>query len=327
MKTYEPEIMFIFPGQGAQYVGMGSDIYREYGAVRRIYSKASDIVGYDIAELSFNGPAEELNKTKFTQPALVTHSMACLEVFKELTENKIVPAVAAGHSLGEYCALVAAGVLSFEQALTLVNKRGELMGKHGRGKMVALPLDLESVKSFVDGHYCGIGSCNLPEQTVVGGTEDDLKSVVDYVKKEFQKRGTFLNTEGAFHTYLMVKAAEEFRPHLDAAEMVSPQFRVLSNYSGEYHPSDPQRIKAYLFFQLFNSVKWIWGMKRAVKDGVTTVIEFGGGIGPGESPDSKRPNLGGITRKAFRDFNQNGCHLPAINSRTLKETAGVQTDT
>lgn len=323
MQNFEPEIMFIFPGQGSQYVGMGSDIYKDVPVVQQIYQEANDVLGYDLTKLSFEGPEEKLNKTRYTQPALLTHSIACLEAFKELTEHKISPNIAAGHSLGEYCALVASGALTFESALKLVSKRGELMSEYGRGKMIAFPLDLDSVKSFVNRYYCGIGGCNLPEQIVVGGREQDLEAIAEYAKEHFGKRGTFLNTEGAFHTYLMVKAAEEFRPFLDDTEMNVPQVKVLSNYTGEYHPADPQQVKAALFFQLFNPVKWIWGMQRAIEDGVKTVIEFGGGIGSGEGPESKRPNLGSITRKAYRDFGQEGTHVPVINAGTLKEAAGL----
>jgi len=325
MDHFEAEIMIVFPGQGSQYVGMGSDIYKEFPIVQQIYQKANDVLGYDLTKLSFEGPEDKLNKTRYTQPALLTHSIACLEAFKELSENQVSPSIASGHSLGEYSALVAAGALTFEDALKLVSKRGELMSEYGRGKMIAFPLDLDAVKSFVNRYYCGIGGCNLPEQIVVGGREEDLASIADYAKEHFGKRGTFLNTEGAFHTYLMVKAAEEYRPYLDKTELVKPQIKVLSNYTGEYHPFDPQQIKAALFFQLFNPVRWIWGMQRALKDGVKTVIEFGGGIGSGEGPASKRPNLGSITRKAFRDFGTEGTHVPIINAVTLKEAAGLVT--
>lgn len=135
----EQHTLYVFPGQGSQYQGMGSDLCSEYEVARKIYTQASDVLGYDIAELSFHGPDEKLNLTQYTQPALLTHSIACLEIFKDLTDDRLQPAMTAGHSLGEYSALVAAKALSFESALKLVQKRGELMGAHGEGEMTAFP--------------------------------------------------------------------------------------------------------------------------------------------------------------------------------------------
>jgi malonyl CoA-acyl carrier protein transacylase len=321
MENLEPKVIFVFPGQGSQYVGMGSDIHAEFATARAVYEQASETLGFDMTELSFRDPEETLNRTQFTQLALLTHSIACLRVYQELTAGRIEPFACAGHSLGEYSSLVAAGALQFRDALTLVQKRGELMSEHGRGKMVAFPLDVETVRSFVSSHYCGIGGCNLPEQTVVGGSESDLEAITAYVTENFRKRGTFLNTEGAFHTYLMTRAAEEFRPYLEATPMKTPAVKVISNYTGDYHPDDPNKIKALLFFQLFNPVKWIWGMQRALRDGVHTIVEFGGGIGKGDSPAQKRPNLAGITNRAFQSVNQYGRHIPAINCETLRQSA------
>ncbi len=317
MENLNCRVIFVFPGQGSQYVGMGSDIHAEYGVARTVYEQASETLGYDMAELSFRDPEDKLNRTQFTQLALLTHSVACLRVFQELTGGQVEPYACAGHSLGEYSSLVAAEALAFGDALKLVEKRGQLMSEYGRGKMVAFPLDEETVRSFVSSHYCGIGACNLPEQTVVGGNEPDLEAVVAYVRETFRKRGTFLNTEGAFHTYLMTRAAEEFRPFLEATPMQSPAVKVVSNYTGSYHPDDPEQIKALLFFQLFNPVRWIWGMQHALRDDVHTIVEFGGGIGKGESPAEKRPNLAGVTNKAIESVNQYGRYIPAINCGTL----------
>ena len=313
------KIMYIFPGQGSQYVGMGSDLYEAFETARRVYDRASEVLGFDLTKLSFEGPEEELTRTVNTQPALLTHSIACLEVFNDLTEGQVRPNVTAGHSLGEYSALVAAGALSFEEALRLVRTRGELMSAFGRGKMIAFRADLETVRDFADDFYCGIGGCNLPEQTVVGGTEQDLAALAEHTAS-LGYRGTPLNTEGAFHTYLMVTAAEAFRPALNAADMNPPACNVLSNYTGEYHSPDPARIKAHLFFQLFNPVKWIWGVQRAIEDGVNVIIEFGGGIGKGEGPAEKRPNLQSITKRAYQGMDREGLYFPAINRPTIESS-------
>jgi len=217
MESVSPKVMHIFPGQGSQYVGMGSDIHKEFSSVRDIYQRASDALGFDVAKLSFEGPKEQLDKTEYTQPALLTHSIACLEAFRELTGNRWPAEFVGGHSLGEYSALVAADALTLEEAVGLVRQRGRYMSDYGRGKMVAFRLDLESIRSMAEAHYCGIGGCNLPDQTVVCGFKDDLVELVDEVVEKFgkAKAGRFLNTEGAFHTYLMITAAERFRAELD----------------------------------------------------------------------------------------------------------------
>ena len=158
-------------------------------------------------------------RPRYTQPALLTHSYACLQVFRELTENRLKPVIAAGHSLGEYSALVAANVLSFESALKLVQRRGELMGEYGEGEMTAFPLDLETIRPIAERYHCAVAGCNLPDQTVIGGRGEDLASAEQEVKDSFaRKRPVRLKTEGAFHTYYMVKAAQHFRAVLEAAE-------------------------------------------------------------------------------------------------------------
>ncbi|XXK27587.1 ACP S-malonyltransferase [Arenicellales bacterium nBUS_45] len=124
-----PPVLFIFPGQGSQYPGMGKDLFDAFSSVRDVYAEASDVLGYDIAALSFNDPKDQIHLTRFTQPALLTHSIACLNIFQEQLSSPIIPRAAAGHSLGEYSALVASGALDFASALRLVNERGRLMGE------------------------------------------------------------------------------------------------------------------------------------------------------------------------------------------------------
>lgn len=322
-----PSILYVFPGQGSQYVGMGSDIHRRFSSVRELYERASSTLGLDVARLSFEDPDDQLNNTEFTQIALLTHSIACLEAFRELTCDEWAPSVVAGHSLGEYSALVAAGALTFEDALRLIRVRGHLMSCYGRGQMAAFRLDLESIKPLAEARYCGIGGCNLPDQTVVCGFENDLEALMEDVAARFgrHKTGRYLKTEGAFHTYLMIGAAERFRPHLDETPLEPPRVRVLSNYTGDYHPDDPEQIRASLFFQMFHPVKWMAGLQRALDDGVSLAIEFGGGIGreqPGRtpSPASRKPNLESIMRKAYRSANRPGLYLPAISSRSLQQS-------
>jgi len=281
------------------------------------------VLCYDIQALSANGPEEELGLTRHTQPALLTHEIACLEVYRELTGNNIKPGLAAGHSLGEYTALVAAGVISFADGLRLVKRRGELMGEHGEGGMLALGLTVAEARPVADRFCCQIASCNLPEQTVIGGTDADLDALEAALPEIFpRKRATRLKTEGAFHTYLMVAAAREFRAVLDSVEFGAAEFQVLSNYTGVAHEAEPDSIRTRLFFQLFNPVDWVGCMKSAVEAGVTQFIEFGGGIGKGEGPAEKKPNLQSIINKNLRALEHEAEYVPVINVETLKAAAG-----
>lgn len=315
--------MFVFPGQGSQYAGMGSDLCAEFPAAARVYEEANDILGFDITALSHSGPEEELGLTRNTQPALLTHQIACFQVFRELTGGSIEAGLAAGHSLGEYTALVAAGVLSFADGLRLVRRRGELMGEHGEGGMLALGLTVEEAGPLADRFYCQVASCNLPLQTVVGGTDADLDSLEAALPDLFpRKRATRLKTEGAFHTYLMVTAAREFRAVLDSVEFGAAQFDVLSNYTGVAHEAAPDSIRTRLFFQLFNPVDWVGCMKSAAAAGVTRFIEFGGGIGSGEGPEAKKPNLQSIINKNLRALEHEADYAAAINVATLREFGG-----
>lgn len=322
MSDNEQRAIFIFPGQGSQYPGIGSDLCAEFDSARRIYQQASDVLGYDMAKLSFEDPDQQLNLTRYTQPVLLTHHIACLTVYREVAENPILPIMAGGHSLGEYSALVAAEALSFEDALKLVSRRGELMGTHGEGEMAALTVDLETARPLSDKHFCGIAGLNLPDQTVVGGATADLDALSEEMAELHpKKRAVRLKTEGAFHTYYMVTAAREFRKELDKVEIKQPGLKVLSNYTGGFHQADAETIKSRLFFQLFHPVNWVGCLQSALDDGVNLFVEFGGGIGSGEGPAEKRPNLEGIIKKFTRRVKPRPEYTPAINIESIKAAA------
>jgi [acyl-carrier-protein] S-malonyltransferase len=317
-------VLFLFPGQGSQYRGMGSDLHAEYEVARKVYSEASEVLGYDLAELAFNDPDDQLNLTRFTQPAILTHSIACLEVFRELTDDRLKPGMAAGHSLGEYSALVAAGALGFADAVRLVQQRGELMGTHGEGEMTAFPIDLDTIRPLAERHFCAVAGCNLPDQTVVGGRSSDLEALENVVSEAFpRKRPARLKTEGAFHTYYMVEAARRYREVLDSASFELSSVRVLSNFTGGFHDPDPVAIRSRLFFQLFHPVMWHANLQSALAEGVGTMVEFGGGIGKGETPEEKRPNLEGMVKKTLRGTDFEVTYHAAINASSLAETAGA----
>jgi len=316
------KIFYIFPGQGSQYRGMGSDLVGEFPVVRDLYARANDVLGYDLTELSFRDPQDRLNFTRFTQPALLTHEVACLEAFRSVTGERVRPALTAGHSLGEYTALVNAGALTFEAALKLVQRRGELMSEFGRGGMLATTLELPAAVTLADKHFCGIGGCNLPDQTVVAGESADLDALAaEMATLHPNKRGVRLNTEGAFHTYLMVGAAQEFRKVLERTEFGSLALDTVSNYTGKLHEASSEAIRSRLFFQLFNPVRWVGCMNTAIDAGVDAVIEFGGGIGKGEGPDGKRPNLESIVKKSLKWREHQAQYLAAINAATIRATA------
>ena len=302
---------------------MGGDLFKEYEAARKVYGQASEALGYDVAELSFEDPQEQLNQTRFTQPALLTHSIACLEVFKDLTDNRLTPSMVAGHSLGEYSALVAAEALSFRDALKLVQKRGELMGTHGEGEMSAFPLAIDIVRPIAERYHCAIAGCNLPDQTVIGGRAEDLALVEQQVQEQFERKTPVrLKTEGAFHTYYMVKAAQHYRGVLETAEFDLSDVRVLSNFTGAYHEPDPVGIRARLFFQLFHPVLWFSNLQTAFVDGVDVIFEFGGGIGFGTEPEGKRANLAGIIKKTQRATGHKVNYKSIINTQTLSDAVG-----
>lgn len=311
----------MFPGQGAQYNGIGSDLIKSFPAAAEIYDAASSALGYDMVRLCDPESSTNINLTINAQPVLLTHSIACLTIFQEQKAANLNATYACGHSLGEYSALVMAESLKFESALKLVLKRGELMGKYGEGEMVAVPLNRTALEELTARHHCAVAACNLPEQTVIGGSSEDLDEFMEDLQHHYpQKSAIRLKTEGAFHTYYMVRAAREFRPYLEQTEFKTPKISVTSNYTGGFHAEDVKEIRANLFFQLFHPVMYHENLMTIANEGVDAVIEFGGGLGAGNDPASKRPNLAGTIMRAYRRLENRPKYHSVINIQSLEKT-------
>tara|TARA_B100001250_G_scaffold112555_1_gene95160 strand:- start:7223 stop:8194 length:972 start_codon:yes stop_codon:yes gene_type:complete len=317
-------VMFIFPGQGSQYKGMGTDLIDKSDSVLELYNRASSVLGYDIAELSFEDKNDEINLTKYTQPVLMTHQIACYEYFSRRHKSEIKPMLLAGHSLGEYTALVISGSITFEEGLSLVCKRGELMGVHGSGSMLAMPFEREAAEDIIDQSNCEIATVNQLRQTVVGGADIDIDRLREKLANDFPKKRTVkLKTEGAFHTSLMKRAAEEFKGSLSDIDFKEMNTPVLSNFSSEIHKLDGSESAELLYNQLFKPVNWLGCMQTASKMEVDSIIEFGGGIGDGMTPNEKRPNLESITKKNFRKSKNKVTYFSAINTSTIESSAKI----
>ena len=276
---------FVFPGQGAQYAGMGKDFYDSFIESKEIFERANEALGFDIAKLCFEGPDEKLSETKITQPAILTVCMAIYEVFKK--NNLNTPMVMGGLSLGEYSALTASDALDFETAVKLVYKRGNYMQNAvplGEGGMAALLgcTDEEAI-DFCQHvtENCGLlepANFNCPGQIVVGGK----LSAVDYAIKEARKfnikRSVKLQVSAPFHTSMLKPAGDKLKEDLMKINFKKPSCDVISNVDTNYY-ENASEIALKLEKQVYNPVKWEACVRKMIADGVDTFVE----IGPGKS--------------------------------------------
>ena len=272
-------IAFIFPGQGSQYIGMGKELVENFPLAAEIMEKANEILELDLAGLCFNGPAEELNLTENTQPAIYTISYM---VTRLLNEEGIYPLLAAGHSLGEYSALAAAGVFSFEEGLRLVRQRGILMNRavpDNQGSMAAI-IGLEDkivqeICQEVNG-ICEIANYNSPGQIVISGEREAVEAACQLAEDKGARRTVVLKVSGPFHSSLMKRAAEDFANIIGEIEFKKPAFPVVSNVTADF-VEEPEEIKGLLIKQICSSVRWVESIKLIQAQGVNTFIEAGPG--------------------------------------------------
>lgn len=273
-------IAFVFPGQGSQYVGMGKDLYDNFPEIRDVFKEASDILGYDVAGLCFGGPKEVLDRTSKTQPALLTVSFACLRLM-ELKDKR--PSIVAGHSLGEYTACVGAGVLNFQDALRIVEKRGLFMEEAvppGKGLMAAiLGLEREVVENLcreVKSGYVTPANYNCPGQIVVSGEKEAVLEAVELAKLRGAKRAVTLQVSVPSHSRLMSGASEKLALYFGEFNFNDARIPVVSNVDGIARTSGPE-IKSALIKQLHSGVLWEDSIKNIYKKGIHTFVEIGPG--------------------------------------------------
>ncbi len=269
---------FLYPGQGSQAVGMGKDLVENYPVAKKMFDTADSVLGFSLSKLCFEGPDEELTKTENAQPAILTVNAIVTQI---LADKGIRPDFAAGHSLGEFSALVAAGMLSFEDALKVVRKRGELMAKadpEGKGGMAAvLGMDDEEVKKVCrevsKTAYVEPVNFNSPGQVVISGLKSGIEAAIPKLEEAGAMKIVPLNVSGAFHSKLMEPAAEEFAKFLDGIAFSKPSCKVVSNVTAQVE--DETNVKELLVRQMKSPVLWVACVQYMKAQGVTEAVEAG----------------------------------------------------
>ncbi len=309
-------VAFIFPGQGSQYVGMGRDLSSAYPAAAATYEEADGILGFSISRVSFEGPEESLRETRHTQPAVFVHSVAA---FRVLSDAGIRPVITAGHSLGEYSALVAAGALGFEEGLRLVQKRGTLMHQAGLerpGTMAAvLGLSHEAVESAcAEASAKGTvqpANLNSPNQVVISGEVAAVEECMERARAKGAAKAVRLPVGGAFHSPLMESASSGLSEALKETEVERPEFPVVANYTGR-EMTEPEEIKQNLARQVLGAVRWEQSIRLMLSKGVEHFVE----VGPGNV-------LKGLMRGIDRCVAVTGAGTPDELSKTVAALSKV----
>jgi len=271
--------VFLFPGQGSQKVGMGSDLFDATPLAETRFAEASNVLGVDLKKIVLEGPEDELKKTEYTQPALFTLESILVDM---LAEKGVVPSATMGHSLGEYGALYGAGVIDFATGIKLVAKRGALMaaaGASSNGGMAAI-IGLEKsriaeVLTSIEGVVVPANE-NLPEQTVISGEKAAVEIACEKLKEAGAKRALILPVSGAFHSPLMKSAADEFGKYLETVEFNDAKCPVITNVTAEAE-TNGAKLKSLLVEQLLSPVRWVDSLVSLAKTDVTSVVEVGPG--------------------------------------------------
>ena len=273
------DLVFLFPGQGSQFVGMGRDVFEASKGARLLFEEAEDILGFHITRLCFEGPEDELRRTINSQPAIVLVSLAILEAMKEMGFEPS-PLYMAGHSLGEYTALIASGALSFEEGIRLVRERGRLMEEAGRmnpgGMAAIIGLDIKTLREICDETGAEIANINSPDQVVISGDRRTLAISMDLARARGARRVIRLDVSGAFHSGLMEPAVQGIKEAIKGVRIRGASIPIVANTTAS-PIKEPEEIKEELVKQIRCCVRWKESVEFMLREGASTFIEVGPG--------------------------------------------------